>query len=142
MIIIIIIIVCQQMSPVLSVRQMIRFTYKVFDRADKGLAEKAVPEQSGGRGTRRAGVWRKSIPGRRTAGAKAVRQECADVFREQCGGLGHRAPTEAEAGREGPSWRFLPDCWTHGERIQPGAQPHTPGKGGQGRNTDRGDTGT
>lgn len=55
------------------------------------------------------GIWRESSTGRRTASAKAMRQECADAFMEQCGGLDHRARTEAEAGHEGPSWRFLPD---------------------------------
>jgi len=42
------------------------------------------------------GVWRKSIPGRRAASAKALRQECADVFMGPCGGLDHSTGTGVE----------------------------------------------
>lgn len=60
------------------------------------------------------------------------RQEIDGVFMEQCSGLDHSEGArvgEVEAGCGGLWFRSLLDYSTQRVIVQPGAQPHTPGKG-------------
>lgn len=62
---------------------------------------------------------------------QSPRQEIDGVLVEQCRGLDHSkgARGEVEAGCGGPWFRFLLDYAPQRVIVQPGAQPHTPGKG-------------